>query len=163
MIWSTNYVLTKLPILALEFATILVSVFAAFWLNSWRESRTEDKLAAFYLQELASNLASDELRLLEVINSQEQVRDRLAAMLDGMSDLQPRKKARLDSIHAQIMGSNPTFFLAVGAYRAMVAEGALKLISNNAFLTELVERYEFHYVRLNYLGTVLDDHLEQTT
>ena len=150
------------PRYVLQFTAILVGVLVAFSLNSWGDRQKEKRLERFYVQELISNLAADEEHLGRVIDEQQKKRTTLDTLLQIMPVAAPENKSAIDALYATTRGNN-TFFPAVGAYRAMVSEGALNLISNKALVTSLVELYEYYYVRLSYLGTVLDNETERIT
>jgi len=145
---------------ALEFTAILVGVLVAFSLNSWGDRQQEKRLERFYIQELIDNLATDEAHLGQVIETQQRGRTTLDTLLQIMPEAAPEDTPAIDSLFASSRG-NRTFFPAVGAYRAMISEGALNLISNKSLVTVLVELYEHYYVRLSYLGTVLDDETQR--
>jgi len=145
-----------------EFLAIILGVLVAFWLSSWGDVRKEKKLEEFYLNELVKNLNLDQKQLKAVIENQAN----RAKILDGLLQIMPQTelkgKSQIDSTYTSARG-NPTFFPATGAYKSMVSEGSLDLISNKELVTLLVELYEFYYVRSIYLGTVLDDEVERTT
>ena len=145
-----------------QFVAILVGVLVAFSLNSWRDGQKEKRLERFYIQELISNLAADEEHLGRIIEEQQTKQTTLDMLLQIMPEAAPEDKPAIDALYATTRGNN-TFFPAVGAYRAMVSEGALNLISNKPLVTMLVELYEHYYVRIAYLGTVLDNETERIT
>ncbi len=145
-----------------EFLAIIFGVLVGFALNSWREDKSDKKQERFYLQELSANLAADNNRLQIVIQNQQEILETLDILLTIMPEATESQKARIDSLFL-ISRNNETFFPTVGAYKAMVSEGALKLVSNKELLTSIVELYEFYYVRINYLGTVLDGVVEKIT
>jgi len=146
----------------LEFTAILVGVLVAFSLNSWRERSADKELERFYIQEIVSNLAADEAQLGQVIEIQQRKQTTLDTLLQIMPEATLEDKSAIDALFATTR-RNPTFFPTVGAYRAMVSEGALNLISNKTLVTLLVELYEYYYVRLSHFGTVLDDETERIT
>ncbi len=144
-----------------EFLAIILGVLVAFWLSSWGEVRKEKKLEKFYLNELVQNLSLDQEQLRAVIKDQSKRADVLNWLLEMMPHTELKDKNKVDSTYASTRG-NRTFFPATGAYKSMVSEGSLDLISNKELVTLLVELYEFYYVRSIYLGTVVDEEMART-
>lgn len=145
----------------LEFLVVVLGVLVAFWLSSWREEQKNEQLERFYLEELVQSLSLDQQQLRAVIEEQGHRRTLLDTLLQILPHAQYADKPHIDSLFAATRG-NRTFFPAVGAYKAMVAEGSLHLISNKELVTSLVELYEYYYVRAIYLGTVLDKEVDRS-
>lgn len=150
------------PRFALQFTAILVGVLVAFSLNNWGDRQKEKRLERFYVEELISNLNADVEHLNEIIEKQQTKQTTLDTLLQIMPTATLEDKPAIDALYATTRG-NDTFFPAVGAYSAMISEGALNLLSNKSLVTSLVELYEYYYVRLSYLGTVLDGETERIT
>ncbi len=158
---KTPRLFEKAAAFGLEFIVVISGVLAAFWLSSWVERQNEKEVVVFYLQELTDSLEMDRQQLDEVIREQENRRRVLDDLLRTMPEADSSNKHSIDSLFASIRG-NRTFFPANGAYKALVAEGSLDLVSNKELVTSLVELYEYYYVRAVYLGTVLDGEAEKT-
>ncbi len=150
-----------LPGLVAEFMTVLLSVLIAFALNNWAAKQKDLKLEKFYLSEFRKNLTSD----LDNLNATIEDQTNRIAMLQEIIRILPRSgpadKPHIDSLFRAKVG-NTTFFPIEGAYKSMVSEGSLDLISDKALLTAIVELYENYYQRIIYLGKVLDEQTEKS-
>lgn len=150
-----------LPGLIAEFMTVLLSVLIAFALNNWSANQKDRKLEQFYLSEFRKNLSSDLENLNGTIVDQTSRVGMLQEIIRVLPASGPADRTYIDSLFRAKVG-NTTFFPIEGAYKSMVAEGSLDLISDKALLTAIVELYENYYQRIIYLGKVLDEQTEKS-
>lgn len=148
--------------LLLEFLVILSSVLMAFALNNWSETQKNKKMEIFYLEELSENLHIDISNLKTIISHQEKKSQVIDSLLFYLPNATNKDQFLLDSLFLKRLGNN-TFFPNQGAYKAMLSEGSLDLIKNKELLTSIIELYEQSYIRIIYLGTVLDGAVEKGT
>ncbi len=140
-----------------EIVLVVIGILIAISINNWNERiKTLEKVDLF-LTSLKTDLITDLSTISDIIKIQE---DRLKALQASITlGTNPRLQEILENNDTDELsiGRNWTFFPLAGAYKAASGTGLIENMQNDALKKDIINLYEYYYIRINYNGQLTDD------
>ncbi|SRR5258707_11084125 len=133
--------------LLVESAMIIFSVLISFYIESWRQQRSDHRKELEYLARIIKDLRSDSLRLVPTLKHFENVEKKTAEFLGNYDSWDGGKKLPFsnDSIAMMInliYRPREPFAPASPAYSSLKSNGELDLIQDTSLADRIIEYYE---------------------
>lgn len=136
---------------------VILGISIAFYLESYKEQKSNERLEQKYLQSLIKDLESD----IAALDTLQSVNKLISNALVKLSNASTNPTAPRDSIAGFMLGIqyNPPFSAQRTTYESLKSSGQLELISDFELRNEIVELYEQWYWGTSEYDVSLFNHI----